>query len=191
MRPLFLVGLKLIGVLVLYWALQHITPLLASVRLLWAALPPGATDFDPVWNLVAVLISLVAALSFAGLLLFRTEVVAAIVPMPAAPTCSRLPEPKLLLHVGILMSGLLVACTAVPKVVLEAFALVSSRSSIDVARLYTAYGEVRLAESIIQLGMAWVLVFRSAWVARVIGTSEIASASIAGDAGPAGAAGAG
>ena len=40
MRPFFIVGVKLIGILVLYWALQHIAPIVSSVRSDDCALTP-------------------------------------------------------------------------------------------------------------------------------------------------------
>ena len=88
MRPFFIVGVKLIGLLVLYWATQHLGLLLGSARMLWVELPAGAPAIpaiDPLWNLVTVSVSFAVAIAFALLLLLRGERLADFVPLPQLP----------------------------------------------------------------------------------------------------------
>jgi len=188
MRPLFIVGVKLLGLLVLYWALQHIPPILSSAQLLWRESPANSSVFNPVWNMITVSVSFVVAISFGLVLLFRGERIASLVSMPELPASAVAVDPDGLLRVGILISGLLVACSAVPKVLLEAFAAAAAPSSEYSLPTYTVYGRARLTESGIQLAMAWLLVFRSAQVARFIGSRTGKERSLSATAEPGGAA---
>ena len=171
MRPFFIVGVKLIGLLVLYWALQHIGPLVSSVRLLWIEVPAGtAAAFDPVWNLIAFSVSFLLAVAFALFLLLRGERLAALVPLPEAPSAAPTLAPDDLLQVGLVVAGLLVACNAVPRFLLESYVAISSpsnQSSFGVLTV-TSYGETRLIESGIQVVLSWFLVFRAARIAHLI-----------------------
>ena len=169
MRPFFIVGVKLIGLLVFYWALQHIGPMVSSVRLLWIEIPAGnVPPVDPLWNMIAYSVSFLAALAFALFLLCRGERLAALVPLPEFPVGAPTVAPEALLQVGIIIAGLLIACNAVPRFVLEAFVAISTPSSESSVAIYKVYGQSRLAESGIQMALSWFLGFRSGRVAHLI-----------------------
>jgi hypothetical protein len=169
MRPFFIVGVKLIGVLVLYWALQHIGPMVSSARLFWIQIPAGnVPPVDPLWNMITYSVSFLVAVAFALFLLFRGERLAALVPLPEFPVGAPTVVSEALLQVGIVVGGLVVACNAVPRFVLDAFVAISTRSSESSVPMYTVYGQSRLGESGIQLVLSWFLVFRSGRVAHFL-----------------------
>ncbi len=64
MRELFTVGVRLIGVLGLYWALKHIPVLVGSLGLRFVELP-DARLVNRWWELMLVVLSLVVSLGFA------------------------------------------------------------------------------------------------------------------------------
>jgi hypothetical protein len=48
MRPFFAVGVKLIGILVLYWAFLQVAAILSSVRLFWTEISQSPVGLDSV-----------------------------------------------------------------------------------------------------------------------------------------------
>jgi len=169
MRALFIVGAKLIGLLVFYWAVQHVTPIVSSVRLFWINVPDAnVPTFDPIWNLVTYSLSFLVAVWFAWFLLVRGERLAALVSLPEGSSDIPPIAPETVLQIGVVVAGLLVVCHALPRFMLDAF-LVLSRPSGDLSLpTYTVYGESRLAESGIELLLSWVLLFRSERVGRFL-----------------------
>jgi len=169
MRPFFIVGVKLIGILVLYWALQHIAPIVSSVRFFWIEVPDANIPaIDPVWNMITYLSSFLVAFLFALFLLLRGEQLAAFVPLPEVSNDASLIPPETLLQIGVVVAGLLVTCHALPRFVLDALVAISLPSSEVSLPTYTVYGESRLAESGIQLLLSWVLLFRPGRVSRLL-----------------------
>jgi len=171
MRAFFVVGVKLIGLLALYWALNHIAVLVGSVRFFWVEIPDAAQPFDAAWNMVTVSVSFIVSLGFALALLFRGERLISSVPLPELPNETVSIPPPALLRAGIITAGLLVACHAVPKLLLEVYAIMFHSGPRDLGVVATVYGVVLPAESALQVGFAWLLVFRSHWVTRFIGES--------------------
>jgi hypothetical protein len=169
MRPYVVVGVKLIGLLVFYWASQHIGPMVSSVRFFWMEVPTGnAPLVDPLWNEITYCVSFMAAVAFALFLLFRGERLAALIPLPDFPDGTCTLAPQALLRVGITVAGLLVACNAGPRFALDAFIAISTRSAESSVPIYTVYGQSSLAESGIQLVLSWFLLFRPGRIAHVL-----------------------
>lgn len=168
MRPFFVVGAKLIGLLSLYWALQHIPMLLGSVQFFWVKVPQTAQPFSAAWNMLALSVSFIASIGFALALLFRGERLTSWIPLPELPKEAVSIPHTALLRAGIIIAGLVLACNAVPKLLLELYVILSSPAG-EFGQVVTAYGAVRPVESALQVGLAWFLVFHSRWVIRFIG----------------------
>lgn len=168
MRPFFVVGAKLIGLLALYWALQHIPVLVGSVQFFWVEVPQTAQPFDAAWNMLTVSMSFIVSIAFALALLFRGERLTSWVPLPELPKEAVGIPPAVLLRVGIITAGLVVACNALPEFLLELYMTLSSPAG-EFRSLATSYGAVRPVESALQIGLAWLLVFHSQSVTRFIG----------------------
>jgi len=115
MRPLFVVGVNLIGVLVLYWAPQHIPVVLGTISFFWIELPETAPRFSLAWELTSVCVGFLIALAFGIFLLVRGEVLATWVPL--SETSSSLPniQAAQLLRLGIIIAGVLVAADAASR----------------------------------------------------------------------------
>jgi hypothetical protein len=167
MRPFFVVGVKLIGLLALYWALQHIAILVTSIRLFWVEIPEAAKPLDAAWNMVTVSVSFIISLGFALALLFRGERLTSWVTLPELPDETVSISFAALCRAGIITAGLLVACNGVPKLLVESYASLSVPAH-ESGTVATAYGASRPVESALQVGLAWLLVFRSQWVSRFI-----------------------
>jgi hypothetical protein len=63
-RPILIVGVKLIGVMVLYWALQHISGLLYSVGFFLDKPPSEVGYISPGWQLAASCLSFLFAVTW-------------------------------------------------------------------------------------------------------------------------------
>jgi len=165
MRAFFIVGVKLIGLFVLYRALEAIGWVISSVSVLWVP-PSTLPGFDPLWNLIGSVVFFLATGGLALFLLLRGERLASLVPLPELPAAQVI-APELLLRVGVVLAGLLVASNAVPQFVAEAFSSASSPSPEPSSSFVTS-GQSHLLESGIQVFLSWLLIFRSARVVHWI-----------------------
>ncbi len=170
MRALFIVGVRLIGVLALYWALKHIPTLLAIVRIQLTGVPESAPWYNPVWELALVGVSFAVSLGFSLVLLFANDRVLSRVPLRDAPLSDGTADPAVIMRGAVVAAGLVVAVEALPRLLLELYALASEPSGQAgaVGGLTTAYGPIRVGESALQLGLACVLLFRSDWIVTAL-----------------------
>jgi hypothetical protein len=112
-------------------------------------------------------LSFLVTLVFGLGLLFRGERVASLVDLPPLAVDDVAMDSEMLLRVGVLVAGLLVACNVLPKAVLSASALILNPHTDSWVSMYPV-DRTRLLESAIQVFLAWLLVFRSAQITRFI-----------------------
>jgi hypothetical protein len=169
MRSILIVGVKLIGVMVLYWALQHIPGLLYNVAFFLDKPPSEVGYISPGWQLAASCLSFLFAVTFGTFLLFRGEVFAA--RLPLSESSFELPDIKAeqLLGLAIIVAGLLIASNALPRFLLEVYILlISPHIHAPNSFMFTLYGRIRPFESVLQLTLAGMFIFRSASVVRLV-----------------------
>jgi hypothetical protein len=169
MRPLLIVGVKLLGVMVLYWALQHIPAVLYNLAFFLDKPPTVVGYIGPGWQLAAACLSFLLAVSFGALLLFHGEVLVARLPLTESSLELPTTNTEQLLGLGIIIGGLLIASTALPRFLLELY-LILTWPPVHAPNSFisTLYGPLRPLESVLQLVVAGVFIFRSGWVVRLV-----------------------
>ena len=169
MRPLLIVGFRLLGVMVLYWSLQHIQALLFTVAFFFDGPPANAGYLSPGLHITFVCLSLVLSVAFGAFLLFRGERLAA--RLPLSDSSNEIPDMKSeqLLSLGIIIGGVLIASTALPKLLVEVYVILTTPQVGEPnSFVSTLYGPLRPFESVLQLAVAAVLIFRSGWVISIV-----------------------
>ena len=101
--------------------------------------------------------------------MFHGEVLVARLPLTESSFEIPATNTDQLLDLDIIIGGLLIASTALPRFLLELYLILISPSvHAPNSFISTLYGPLRLLESVLQFMVAGVFIFRSGWVVRLV-----------------------
>lgn len=153
MRNLAIVGLKLLGILGIYWSITGIAQVALSVSLAGVgAMRPQLWFFAAGW-----LISAIFAAALAVIMLARTDWVIAKLKFPEDPPASGM-EPSQLLRVGFILVGVFAVLEALPAIGTAAYSVVAYNSGASRV-MNPDYG--RIISPLIKFILACILIGRS------------------------------
>jgi hypothetical protein len=148
MRALTIIGLKLIGLMTLFWMLVLLPQFFGSM------LSGGGPRFGA--GPPAAVVSIALSLAFAFLLLARTEWVADRLRVPAEPLQVSA-SPADLLRTGLIVFGVFAIVNALGEIAHIAYAAAWSAD----ARRYDWYNWGRLVATAIRLSLGWIVIAQS------------------------------
>ena len=163
MRNLFLVGAKLLGMLGLYWTIL-IIPQIGF--LLGANAQMNEDNFSGAWMFSGLLLYFLLSLAFGLILIFRTEKVADLLRIKKAEVQEIKPKTDDMLRIGIILVGIFLLASAIPKLTKTIFVMAQSLSGL--MSIYSS----DLISSILQICLGEWLSFSSSKVIHIISKRE-------------------
>ncbi|MEO6846326.1 MAG: hypothetical protein ABI443_03140 [Chthoniobacterales bacterium] len=159
MRSLFIIGLKLLGVLVFYWACLWIS------QLGFFILSLSAQKSASVWSYASISVPILFQFVFAFLLLCRTEAIANVLHVgevdgesPQIPTAS-------LLYVVLVGVGVYILLESVPKFVRDLIYIMQSLQSPQGA---ASHQIIEIIGSALQVFLGYLVLQRAGAMARTL-----------------------
>lgn len=154
MRNLFIIGLKLLGILCLYWALGEV----AQVSVAITTLPSmKAMGIQPVWYIFSVSLYVLVHLLFSLVLLFRSDGIAKALRVPDTAFTPGQITPAALLYTLLIAISVFILIQAIPQVLRHLFTWAELRDR-DTAMSAYQIGELVVASA--QIALAIIVVCR-------------------------------
>lgn len=160
MRNLAIVGLKLLGILGIYWG---ITGMAQIALVLIPAFSPGnlrvanARTFAAFWSMSPIICFSILTIGFAFILLAGTDRVVAMFNFPEDPPSSGM-EPSQLLHVGFVLVGAYCVLGALPAIGSAAYVIIEYRTGTHQA---SAPGLERIIEPALKFILGCIVIGKS------------------------------